>query len=160
MLVKDLIEEDFTNYKLPSMLIATCQCDWKCPRELGLPVSLCQNSPIANQKNIEVSAEDLFSRYSSNPLTQALIFAGLEPMLQVSEIIAVISYFRDQNCNDPVIIYTGYYPDEIDDQLAQLRTHSNIIVKFGRFIPNEQSHYDEVLGVNLVSNNQYAEQIC
>ena len=35
----------------------------------------------------------------------------------------------------------------------------NIIVKFGRFIPDQESHYDEVLGVNLASNNQYAKKL-
>lgn len=35
----------------------------------------------------------------------------------------------------------------------------NIIVKFGRFIPNQHPHYDEVLGINLASDNQYAEKI-
>jgi hypothetical protein len=34
-----------------------------------------------------------------------------------------------------------------------------VIVKFGRFIPNQKSHYDEILGVNLVSPNQYAKII-
>ena len=33
-----------------------------------------------------------------------------------------------------------------------------IIVKFGRFRPNQEPHYDEVLGVNLISDNQYAKE--
>ena len=37
---------------------------------------------------------------------------------------------------------------------------TNIIIKFGRYIPNQKPHYDEVLGVNLASDNQYAERIC
>ena len=36
---------------------------------------------------------------------------------------------------------------------------NNIIVKFGRFIPNQESHYDEILEVNLASPNQYARKI-
>ena len=35
----------------------------------------------------------------------------------------------------------------------------NIIIKFGRYIPNKQSHYDNILGVNLASDNQYAVKI-
>ena len=34
-----------------------------------------------------------------------------------------------------------------------------IIIKYGRFIPNQQKHYDEILGVYLASDNQYAEKI-
>ena len=29
-----------------------------------------------------------------------------------------------------------------------------------RFIPNQKPHFDEVLGVVLASENQYAERIC
>ena len=39
------------------------------------------------------------------------------------------------------------------------RKYKNIIVKFGRYVPNQPAHYDEVLGVYLASDNQYAEQL-
>ena len=35
----------------------------------------------------------------------------------------------------------------------------NIIIKYGRYIPDQEPHYDEVLGVNLASDNQYAERL-
>ena len=35
----------------------------------------------------------------------------------------------------------------------------NIIIKFGRFVPMQQPHFDPILGVNLASDNQYAKQI-
>ena len=35
----------------------------------------------------------------------------------------------------------------------------NIIIKFGRYIPNQEKHYDDVLGIELASDNQYAEVI-
>ena len=40
-----------------------------------------------------------------------------------------------------------------------LKKYSNIIIKFGRFIPNQKPHYDPVLGVELASDNQYGEKI-
>ena len=40
MRVKGIIEEDFVNYKVPSMFINTCFCDFKCCTELGLDLSL------------------------------------------------------------------------------------------------------------------------
>ena len=40
-----------------------------------------------------------------------------------------------------------------------LKQYPNIIIKFGRFKPNQKSHYDDVLGVNLISDNQYGEKI-
>ena len=36
--------------------------------------------------------------------------------------------------------------------------YDNIVVKFGRFRPNQDPHYDNVLGVKLASNNQYAKK--
>ena len=159
MKIKGLIDEDFTNYKKSSMFIATCYCNWKCCVEQGLDKSICQNSEIAQQKNIEVSADEIFSRYISNSITNALVVGGLEPFLQFEEIYELIKYFRDNNCNDDIVIYTGYYDYEISDKINMLKQFQNIIIKFGRFIPNQNSHYDEILGVKLASNNQYAERI-
>ena len=51
------------------------------------------------------------------------------------------------------------YFNEILNKVTVLKRFPNIIIKFGRYIPNQQPHYDEVLGVNLASDNQYAERI-
>ena len=159
MQVKTIIDEDFTNYKNPSMFIATCYCNWKCCIEQDLDNSICQNSEIAKQKNIEISADEIFSRYNSNIITNAVVIGGLEPLLQFDEVHELIKYFRDNNCIDDFVIYTGYYDYEISDKINKLKQFQNIIIKYGRFMPNHQSHYDEVLGINLISNNQYAERI-
>lgn len=58
-----------------------------------------------------------------------------------------------------VVIYTGYTQDEVEDEVKLLSEFENIIIKFGRFRPNQTPHRDEVLGVNLVSDNQYAIKI-
>ena len=63
------------------------------------------------------------------------------------------------NCNDPIIIYTGYNKDEVKEKIDRLINYENIYVKFGRYVPNHKEHYDEVLGVKLVSDNQYGEKI-
>ena len=61
--------------------------------------------------------------------------------------------------DDDIVIYTGYNEDEIQKEINKLRQFKNIIIKFGRFIPNQKKKYDEVLGVTLSSDNQYAEVI-
>ena len=43
--------------------------------------------------------------------------------------------------------------------VEELKKYPNIVVKYGRYIPNSESHYDEVLGITLASSNQYAEKI-
>ena len=50
-------------------------------------------------------------------------------------------------------------PEEIIDQVEKLMDFKNIIIKFGRYIPDRPSKFDEVLGVTLASDNQYAERI-
>ena len=54
---------------------------------------------------------------------------------------------------------TGYYKEEIQDKIEWLKLYEPIIIKYGRFIPNQQPHYDETLGVMLASDNQYAERL-
>ena len=141
------------------MFIATCFCDWKCCKENNCEISMCQNSNIAKQSIIEISADEIFRRYQNNTLTSAIIFGGLEPLLQQNDVLKIISYFRKHDCNDMFIIYTGYYENEVEDFITQVKQFKNIIIKFGRYKPNKNTRYDEVLGVTLASPNQYARQI-
>lgn len=159
MKIKGLQDEDFVNYKKPSMFIGTSMCDWKCCNEQCLDKSICQNSSLANSKTIDVSADEIYRRYINNPITKAVVIGGLEPMLQFSDVLELIKIFRDNSCNDDIVIYTGYYKEEIADKIALLSKYKNITIKFGRFILNQEKHYDEVLGVYLASNNQHAEKI-
>jgi hypothetical protein len=103
--------------------------------------------------------DEIFSRYTQNNITKSIVIGGLEPFLQFDEVLNLIKYFRTNNVNDEFIIYTGYYKKEIQQQINTLTQFKNLIVKFGRFIPDQKSHYDNILGVNLISNNQYAERI-
>ena len=160
MLVKNIVEEDFVNYKLPSMFIATCFCDWKCCREQNLDISVCQNSDISKQANCNIPNKDIFNRYISNPITKAVVIGGLEPMMQFEEIYDLIKCFRDNNCKDTFVIYTGYNENEILNQIDRLKKFENIILKIGRYRPNNKSHYDDILGINLVSDNQKGVIIC
>ena len=151
MLLKTILDEDFNNYKIPSMFLATCFCTFKCPIELGLDPSICQNEPIYHQPNIEVATDEIFRRYRENPITHALVFGGMEPFLQFDEMLEVIKVFRSGGCNDDICIYTGYNEPEIQHQIEVLCDFKNILCKFGRYKPGQQSHYDPVLGVRLAN---------
>ena len=159
MKIKGLQDEDFVNYKKPSMFIGTSLCDWKCCNEQCLDKSICQNSSLANSKTIDVSADEIYRRNINNPITKAVVIGGLEPMLQFSEVLDLVKIFRDSDCNDDIVIYTGYYKEEIADKIPLLSKYKNIVIKYGRYIQNQEKHYDEVLGVWLASDNQYAERI-
>lgn len=158
MKVKGVLDEDFVNFKLPSMFISTCYCSFKCEKESG--VRCCQNSALANQREKSLSDTFIIDRYLKNPITKAIIFGGLEPFNQFDEMFSFIQTLRIKYaCDDPVVIYTGFRPDEIPAEILALKHYKNIIVKFGRYVPDDQPHLDEVLGVRLSSSNQYAEQI-
>lgn len=159
MKIKGLVDEDFVNFKLPCMFIAIGSCNWKCCIEANIPIEICQNSKLAQQKDIDIPVDEIFNRYISNPISEAIVISGLEPMTQFEEVYNLIKYFRDKKRNDTFVIYTGYYPNEIHVELEKLKSFENIICKFGRYVPNQEKHFDEVLGVNLVSDNQYGEVI-
>lgn len=160
MRVKAIKDEDFVNYKVPCMFISTCFCDWKCCHEACIPETVCQNNELSNMDIIEISADNIYRRYINNPISEAIVVGGLEPIKQFDEIYELIKTFRLNNCNDYFVIYTGYNKNEIAKHIAKLCDFKNIIIKYGRFIPNQESRYDSVLGINLISNNQYAEVIC
>ncbi len=162
MLVKGVVDEDFVNYKKPSMVVMCHSCTFKCDKECGEQV--CQNSTLASARTIEISDNDLVNRYISNPITSAVVIGGLEPFDDINNIINFIDKLRNKNNFDDVVIYTGYTEDEVNSKFCCeyliLKNLNNIIIKFGRYIPNQKPHYDEVLGVNLASDNQYAKKVC
>lgn len=161
MFVKGIIDEDFVNYKKPAMVIEFPYCDFKCDKEYGEPI--CQNSSLVKEPNINISYEDIIERYLSNPITEAIICQGLEPFDSMFDVISLILLLRGKyHCNDDFIIYTGYTKEELiknRETPQSLAQFGNIIIKYGRYIPNQTPHYDEVLGVYLASDNQYAERL-
>lgn len=157
--LKGVIMEDFVNYKVPSMFLITSYCNWKCCKEANIDITVCQNQSLAKQDIKEFNYETLLKAYQKNNISQAIVVGGLEPFEQSDELIGLVKYFRDNKCTDTFVIYTGYYPNEILSQIDKLKPLGNIIIKFGRYIPNHNPHYDNVLGIYLASDNQYGEMI-
>ena len=156
MTIKGIRDEDFTQYKKPSMFIALPKCSFKCDKEYGDRV--CQNSTLTQSPDIKIDNEKIMKRYLSNPITKAICYGGLEPFDSWEDLFDSISIFR-LCCDDDIVIYTGYNKDEIEEYIEKLLDFKNIIIKFGRYIPDQKKHYDEVLGVYLASDNQYAEKL-
>lgn len=171
MRVKGIIDEDFVNYKKPSLFIITTKCSMKCNSPNHV---YCQNYDLLRADDIEISKEELCERYLSNPITKAIVFGGLEPFDTELDLISFIDCLRNRyDCNDDIVIYTGYTEDELEkgfrsfnnaDSVERnlyhsLKKYPNIIIKFGRFKPDDTPHVDSVLGVELISQNQYAKKI-
>ena len=142
------------------MFLGFPTCGGKCWRELGLPPETCQNNSLCAGPRIELSVDEIVRRYLDNFLTEAIVCGGLEPFEKFEELLELVRILRDKYKNeDDVVIYTGYYPEEIKQQIELLKKYKNIIIKFGRYRPGDKKHFDEVLGVFLANKEQYAQKI-
>lgn len=160
MKIVQLIDEDFINYKTPSMLIGFPYCSFKCDQECGKPV--CQNGALASAPVTEMLITDIVKRYKNNPITKSIVFQGLEPFDSYDEMFCLVYTIRHiEEIYDDIVIYTGYTEAECAKAgiIEALMHFPNIVIKFGRYIPNNSPHYDEELGVYLASDNQYAKRI-
>ena len=156
MKVKSIIDEDISNYKKISMFIGFPNCTFKCDKECGQEV--CQNSCLVNSPTIEIPYDNIVKRYLDNIYNEAIVFGGLEPFDSLKDLYMLINTFRLYT-DDDIVIYTGYYHWEILEFIEPLKQYPNIIIKFGRFKPNEEHYINNNLGVELASTNQYAIKI-
>ena len=154
MQIRGLTDYDIVNYKKPALFIAFPYCTFKCDKECGHEV--CQNSSLAREPILIANTHTLLEIYERNPLTHALVCGGLEPFDSKDDLYVLLDRFRRRS-NDDVIIYTGYTEEELINEIPKIKSFGNIIIKFGRFIPNRPNRYDEILGVTLASDNQYAK---
>lgn len=154
MKVIGIKDEDFVNYKKPSMFIGFPSCSWKCDKECGMQV--CQNSALASSPIKDIGFKTIVNRYINNPITSSIVCGGLEPFDTWDDLYGLVMYLR-VSTQDDIVVYTGYCKKEIEKYIDKLKVFPNIIIKFGRYIPNNKKHFDEVLGVYLASDNQYAE---
>lgn len=160
MIIKAIETERFQDYKVPVMYIAFPNCTFKCEKECGK--KMCQNSPLSSLPDIDVNCDSLIKKYLSNPITKAIVCGGLEPMDSFNTLESFVNILRNTfDCDDTVVIYTGYTEEECISQgwIDVLKNYANIVIKFGRYKPNQNPHYDDILGVNLASNNQYAKRL-
>lgn len=133
------------------MVVSFPYCTFKCGK------ANCHNYAFRNTPNIEIEELNIAYRYKFNPITKAIVFSGFEPFDSFNDMIKLIEALR-RITSDPIVIFTGYDEDEVKGRLAMVTQHKNIIVKFGRYIPNKPSRKDEILGVTLASDNQYAKE--
>jgi len=156
MIINQLVDEDFVNYKKPSMMIGFPKCTFKCDLENGGQV--CQNLALAHALTIDIEDDYIIERFINNPISKSVVIAGLEPFDTFNQLNHFICKLRKKS-KATIIIYTGYYKNEIQDKINQIKDYKNIIIKFGRYMPNCEKHFDKILGVYLASDNQYAERV-
>jgi hypothetical protein len=131
------------------MLLAFPTCTWKCGREH------CQNYDLITAPDIVVDVNELVMRFMENPISEAIVLGGLEPMDSFDDVCKFITALRRVS-SAMVVIQTGYTQDEVRDKLLVLmKRYTNITMKFGRYIPNDTLTWDGELGIHLASQNQY-----
>ena len=158
--VMSLNEADTVNNKnITFTIMSGISCTFKCCKNNPC---LCQNYETRNYKSVKCNIDDLIERYEKQDISHSITFQGsLEVLDNLKQLLWFIYYFRKKH-NDDIYIWTGYTEEECEDLIYLIKEKMqfpNIIIKFGRFIPNQKPHYDEVLGVNLISDNQYAKRI-
>lgn len=151
MTIKGIIDYDIVNYKKPSLFICFPCCSFKCGKDI------CQNHAIYNEPNLDVSMGEIINIYDNNPLTKAIVCGGMEPFDSEVDLHCFITEFR-HNHSDDVVIYTGYTEEEVGEKFPWATLEENIMIKYGRYLPNQRPHKDDVLGVKLASDNQYARK--
>lgn len=153
----DILDEDFVNYKKPCMTVMFPYCTFKCNRECGKEV--CHNMHLKDSDLVDVPVNEIVDRYINNPITEAIVMQGLEPFDSFDELYSLIYKFTEK-CNDDIVIFTGYKEEEISDKvkmILEIVESNKLIIKYGRFIPDDNEVFDPVLGVKLSSSNQYGK---
>jgi len=154
----------FSDYKKTSLYFTVgLTCNFKCMKDIGTTKEdsveyNCHNVELTKNEPTEYAESDIKDMCKSNPFIEAFVMGGLEPFDDIVNTISLIACIREFSDMD-IVIYTGYNKNEVVDKINKLSDFKNIIVKFGRFVPNSTPIYDDVLGVYLASENQYAEKI-
>ena len=100
MIIKGIIEEDTVNYKKICMTIEFPYCSFKCDKECGQPV--CQNGALAASPNISIDIIKIINKYINNPITEAIVYQGLEPFDSWEEMLELTEQFRYKTDDDIV----------------------------------------------------------
>lgn len=160
MILKNITHEDFIQYRKPSLFLGFPSCSWKCEKEYkDGTCKFCQNAALFNNKSISIDVHKVINSYLTNDITSAIVMGGLEPLDSFGDVKEFVDLLRNNySCADDIVIYTGYNEEEVRAEILFLKNYSNIIIKFGRYLPESEPIYDEVLGATLASSNQYAKR--
>ena len=147
-----IVDNDELLYKKKSLVLNFPTCDMKCGKKR------CCNAFMLEQEPQSFKISEVIDAYMSNEQTKAIVCSGLEPFDSWHDLQSFIMNIRYYTPDD-IVIYTGYSEEELKDKIPWISVYENIIIKFNRHIAKQSPHYDELLGVNLSSSNQYAKCI-
>lgn len=156
----DVKSDDMVDYKKTSLLLAFPCCFKNCED--------CQNKHLRTQEVIEYSVSSIVNYYNRLSEHQAIVCAGLDPIDSLPELEIILKTLLNNNKSVDFVIYTGYKKDEIGLYVLPYllscfekygKETDKLIFKFGEYNKNNKnSYFSKILGVNLVGDNQVAEQ--
>ena len=126
MKLKFLVDEDFVNYRKPSMFIGFPRCSFKCGAEN------CQNFCLAKEPDIEIDTDDVIARFMENPITEAVVLGGLEPFDSWPE----VEYFIMKKLN---LVFNNFLLNLF------ITSYSSIIIYLAIFLP-----IYNIIGENMI----------
>ena len=69
-------------------------------------MQVCQNGVLAKSPTIDIDVDAVVNRYVNNPITSAIVIAGLEPFDTFEQLYQLIREIRIY-VTDDIVIYTG-----------------------------------------------------
>ena len=98
-------------------------------------------SPEALKDKV-MSFEDILNKLNDNPLCSGITLSGGDPVLQAKKLCDFIKYLKDNNCNKPILMFTGYTLEELKSsdnlKIQELLTLVDSIID-GPFIQEQKS---------------------
>jgi uncharacterized radical SAM superfamily protein len=145
------IRETFVDYKKTGLYVSGSRCDLKCKE--------CFNENLKHSPTIKINPIQFVEDYIiKNQVIESVIFSGLNWFDKFEDLIQLVNCIRVKSDID-IVIYTGYKESEVLNEIDMLKENKNIIVKFGRFIPNQEPIWDELGGIYLANKGQYFKKI-
>ena len=92
-------------------------------------------------KDKVMSFEDILNKLNNNPLCSGITLSGGDPVLQAKKLCDFIKYLKDNNCNKPILMFTGYTLEELvakeDLRINWILNHIDYLID-GPFIEEER----------------------
>ena len=146
--IKGIIPDIFNDAPFIGTLLVANSCNLQCKD--------CLNEHLKKEKPNLMTVDNIFKEVSKYPLTQGIIFGGLEWSEQPEDLIELVKYFTLKNYK--IIIYTGLTKDKFNERCQNLffiDFKNDFYIKYGKYNNSLKTDENIHFGINLASKNQY-----
>lgn len=137
---KTIVSERIEDAPFCGALISSIDCKFNCKN--------CFNKPLKDRPTLIKNETEIINEIKSNPFNKGIIFAGLEWMLQPTELVRLANLTRENGLQ--TMLYTGM--SFISDRNI---TQCFDYIKCGRYEEELKTINHIEYGVTLASSNQH-----